>query len=156
VLQAALAGYDGTLIMVSHDRYLIDAMATAIWEIRDGVLHVFKGGYGFYRQRQQEEALAQEQDRTRVKAAGTTRPGQRRPVSQGRAATEDHRARQEDILVREISALEEEVAALETGLAEASYGQDHQRIAELHAQHKLKSRLLQEKMDLWASLERSP
>jgi len=153
VLQEALSGYEGTLIMVSHDRYLIDAIATAIWELRDGVLHVFKGGYGYYQQRQQEERLAQEQAKTQA-SGRSTRTSQRRQVQQGKAATEDHQARQEDVLVREISALEKEVARLETDLAEASYGQDHQRIADLHAQHKLKSRLLQEKMDIWASLER--
>lgn len=153
VLQAALAGYEGTLIMVSHDRYLIDAIATTIWEIRDGVLHVFKGSYSFYRQRQQEEMQAREQARTRANNTAT-HPAQRRPTIMRQSASEDHQAQQESILVQEITALEGEIAKLEMDLVEASYGQDHQRIAELHAQHKLKSRLLQEKMDLWASLER--
>jgi ATP-binding cassette subfamily F protein 3 len=45
VLQEALEQFDGTVILVSHDRYLVDRLATQIWEIRDGRLHLFKGTY---------------------------------------------------------------------------------------------------------------
>jgi ATP-binding cassette subfamily F protein 3 len=45
VLQAVLEGFDGTILLVSHDRYLVDRLATQIWELRDGHLHIFEGGY---------------------------------------------------------------------------------------------------------------
>ncbi len=45
VLQAVLEGFDGTVILVSHDRYLINRLATQIWELRNGRLHVFPGTY---------------------------------------------------------------------------------------------------------------
>jgi ATP-binding cassette, subfamily F, member 3 len=45
VLQEALEEFDGTIILVSHDRYLVDRLATQIWEIRDDRLHLFKGTY---------------------------------------------------------------------------------------------------------------
>jgi ATP-binding cassette subfamily F protein 3 len=44
-LQAALEGYNGTILLVSHDRYLIDKLATHIWHIEDGRLQVFNGTY---------------------------------------------------------------------------------------------------------------
>ena len=44
-LQAALEGYDGTILLVSHDRYLISRLATQIWQIEGGRLHVFRGTY---------------------------------------------------------------------------------------------------------------
>ncbi len=52
VLQDVLANYPGTIILVSHDRYLIDALATQIWELdtHSATLQVFKGGYSDYRQ----------------------------------------------------------------------------------------------------------
>jgi ATP-binding cassette subfamily F protein 3 len=51
MLQNVLAEFDGTIILVSHDRYLIDALATQIWLIdKDrGVLQVFEGTYSEYR-----------------------------------------------------------------------------------------------------------
>jgi ATP-binding cassette subfamily F protein 3 len=45
VLQAVLEGFDGTILLVSHDRYLVDRLATQIWELRDGHLNIFEGGY---------------------------------------------------------------------------------------------------------------
>jgi ATP-binding cassette subfamily F protein 3 len=69
VLQNVLADFDGTIILVSHDRYLINALATQIWEIdKDaGQLKVFDGSYGEYRSR--GEATGQpevEPDRPRM------------------------------------------------------------------------------------------
>jgi ATP-binding cassette subfamily F protein 3 len=45
VLQEVLEGFQGTILLVSHDRYLVDRLATQIWEVRDGALTVFKGNY---------------------------------------------------------------------------------------------------------------
>jgi len=45
VLQELLQGFPGTILLVSHDRYLIDRLATQIWELRDGRLNVFEGNY---------------------------------------------------------------------------------------------------------------
>src|SRR5574342_1107029 len=47
VLQAVLDAYQGTILLVSHDRYLVDALATQIWEIdpEESHLEVFKGTY---------------------------------------------------------------------------------------------------------------
>ena len=48
VLQAVLERFDGTILLVSHDRYLVDRLATQIWELRDDHLHIFEGGYSDY------------------------------------------------------------------------------------------------------------
>jgi len=44
-LQEVLENFPGTILMVTHDRFLIDQLATQIWEIRDGRLEVFHGNY---------------------------------------------------------------------------------------------------------------
>jgi ATP-binding cassette, subfamily F, member 3 len=45
VLQTVLEQYEGTILLISHDRYLINQLATEIWELRDGYLHSFAGSY---------------------------------------------------------------------------------------------------------------
>jgi len=45
ILQEVLQDYNGTILLVSHDRYLINRLATQIWELREKSLHVFKGTY---------------------------------------------------------------------------------------------------------------
>ncbi|MDA0245168.1 MAG: ABC-F family ATP-binding cassette domain-containing protein [Chloroflexi bacterium] len=46
VLQAVLEKFDGTILLVSHDRYLVNQLATQIWSLEaDGQLHIFEGTY---------------------------------------------------------------------------------------------------------------
>jgi ATP-binding cassette subfamily F protein 3 len=48
VLEQALDAFEGTVVVVSHDRYLLDRLVDRIIEVRDGVLRVFEGGYSYY------------------------------------------------------------------------------------------------------------
>jgi ATP-binding cassette subfamily F protein 3 len=45
VLQTVLDQYEGTILLISHDRYLVAQLATEIWDLRDGYLNVFAGSY---------------------------------------------------------------------------------------------------------------
>lgn len=45
VLQTVLDQYEGTILLISHDRYLVNHLATEIWELRDGCLNIFAGEY---------------------------------------------------------------------------------------------------------------
>ena len=48
VLLEALKEYNGTVVFVSHDRYFIDNLATRVFEIQEGHVHVFPGNYEDY------------------------------------------------------------------------------------------------------------
>lgn len=47
-LEAALEAFDGTLLVVSHDRYFIGEIAGRIWEIENHTLQDYKGDYEYY------------------------------------------------------------------------------------------------------------
>ena len=72
ILQDVLASFAGTILLVSHDRYLIDALATQIWAVSPGNLDVFKGTYQEYlaarTAARQAAALAAEQEREQAQA----------------------------------------------------------------------------------------
>ncbi|MDY2649251.1 ABC-F family ATP-binding cassette domain-containing protein [Pyramidobacter sp. SM-530-WT-4B] len=58
LFQQALLAYDGTLLIVSHDRYFLNQLAQRVWELRDGTLHDYAGNYSrFIEQRQASLAL---------------------------------------------------------------------------------------------------
>ena len=63
ILQEVLDEYQGTILLVSHDRYLIDALATQVWEIDEekGILHTFKGDYSQYRLQREAEQLVEKE-----------------------------------------------------------------------------------------------
>jgi ATP-binding cassette subfamily F protein 3 len=88
VLQEVLADYPGTILLVSHDRYLIDALATQIWEIDEAhnQLRVFLGTYSQYRQELDAEREA-------VKAASIVRKDAKKPAERvnGRSTAEERK-----------------------------------------------------------------
>ena len=47
-VEAALEAYDGTVLVVSHDRYFINEVASRIWEIDNQQVNDYKGNYSFY------------------------------------------------------------------------------------------------------------
>src|SRR5262249_26709893 len=60
LLVEALNRYEGSYILVSHDRYFISKTANKIWEIVDHEIKEFKGGYEEYVQWQQRTAVEKE------------------------------------------------------------------------------------------------
>jgi ATP-binding cassette subfamily F protein 3 len=58
ILQAVLAEFDGTILLVTHDRYLLEALATQIWMVDATAkkLQVFKGGYAEFSISRQQAA----------------------------------------------------------------------------------------------------
>jgi len=102
VLEAALAGYPGTLLFISHDRAFIDALARRVVEVEGGRLHEHLGGYEqFLRARTGAPALPPRQPQGALRARRESREGARRQ------ARELARAR------KRLAAVEEEIGALE-------------------------------------------
>ncbi|MBK4731569.1 ABC-F family ATP-binding cassette domain-containing protein [Oxynema sp. CENA135] len=58
MLEEALSQYDGTVIIVSHDRYFISKVANKIVEIRDGEFRTYLGDYHYYLDKIAEEKEA--------------------------------------------------------------------------------------------------
>ncbi len=109
ILQSVLEAYRGTILLVSHDRYLIDALATQIWEVAAGKLRLFEGNYRRYQEARAETPPLEAAPVMEKKSApsGEYR-ARRRARNREQAAA---RRRQE-----ELARLEEEIAALEARL----------------------------------------
>jgi ATP-binding cassette, subfamily F, member 3 len=63
MLEDALKAYDGTVIVVSHDRYFISQVANKIVEIRDGELRLYRGDYHYYL-----DKIAEEKEKVKLEA----------------------------------------------------------------------------------------
>jgi ATP-binding cassette subfamily F protein 3 len=55
MMEEAIQNYDGTVIIVSHDRYFISQVANKIVEIRDGEFRTYLGDYHYYLDKIAEE-----------------------------------------------------------------------------------------------------
>jgi ATP-binding cassette, subfamily F, member 3 len=107
-LEAALEAFPGTLLLVSHDRALLDAIAERTLAIEDGELHAYDGGWA--------EMLRRRDERT----AKTPAPKQEKPAKPKPTVPKPRSKRPSELarLESEIAAQEAEVAKLETKLAE--------------------------------------
>jgi ATP-binding cassette subfamily F protein 3 len=63
MLEESIQNYDGTVIIVSHDRYFISQVANKIVEIRDGEFRVYLGDYHYYL-----DKIAEEKEQARLAA----------------------------------------------------------------------------------------
>ncbi len=75
-LERLIAGFEGTVVIVSHDRYLLDGCVTSIAEVEDHRLTVYQGNYSAYAVgkqlsllRQQQLYEAQQKEIARIEAA---------------------------------------------------------------------------------------
>lgn len=83
MMEEALQNYDGTAIVVSHDRYFISQIANKIVEIRDGEFRVYLGDYHYYlnkieEEKEQAKLAAIEAEKAAKKAAKAAKAGAKR------------------------------------------------------------------------------
>ncbi len=106
-LEAALEAFPGTVLLVSHDRALLDAVAERTLAIEDGELHSYDGGWA--------EMLRRREERARRSAA----PPEAKPERKPKPAAKPRAPRPTELerLEAEIATREAEVADLEQRLA---------------------------------------
>ena len=69
IVERALLKYQGTLLIVSHDRHFLDSLAERVLEIRDGKLYDYPGNYSWFLEKREEAQIPEIQNvKTPVKA----------------------------------------------------------------------------------------
>ncbi|MDO4671147.1 MAG: ABC-F family ATP-binding cassette domain-containing protein [Aerococcus sp.] len=115
VLENALIEYNGTILFVSHDRYFINRIATAVIEIAPDGSTLYLGDYDYYlhKKREQEERSAAMREEGPEEATPVA------PISSDKANYIANKAEQRTRrkLQREVDQLEEEIEALDTNIA---------------------------------------
>lgn len=148
ILQEVLENFDGTILLVSHDRYLIDRLASQVWELRAGHMHVFGGTYA-------EFLAAREQARSATKAAvATERASSRQGQTQERRSKNEERKRERALAQKEeeITKLEAKLTQIEADIEAASYAQELEKIQKLTAAYAQTQATLEDAMSHWAEL----
>ncbi|ADV67709.1 ribosomal protection-like ABC-F family protein [Deinococcus maricopensis] len=136
-LEEALEDFSGTLLMVSHDRALIENLADRIWLIEDGQFHEYPGGYAYYKQK---HLPAEAPTTTPAKPASAT-PA--KPKGKGLW----HLKRQLEAIEADIAALEAELGAAQAALGHADANAD---FAALGGEVARLEAALNDRMDAWA------
>jgi ATP-binding cassette subfamily F protein 3 len=167
ILQTVLSEFRGTILLVSHDRFFVDALATQIWALEDGHLYVTRGGYGAYlagrqarrvaagvapagkdgRPDRHSRQLTRQTDSPR--GGAPRRPDYRPPRKRGQYRQQQALAD----LELAIQTAEARLAELATALEEASRYQAVERVAALGRDYQATEQELTRLFDQWAELE---
>ena len=144
-LEEALAGYDGTIFIVSHDRYFINRLATRVLRLTNEGCQSFEGGYDQYLERFQEA------ERTKTEQAPPKENAykKRKEQESARRRLQGRIRRTEEA----VAAAEEAVASLHRQLEDEAVAADYTRVLELTAELEEQNRRLEEQMALWEELQ---
>lgn len=113
-LQSILKTFNGTILLISHDRYLINAIATQLWIVRpeQRTIEVFAGTYSAYMD-------AKRSGKSRPQPVKKDAAEEKRPVSSLSGSGKPVRSNNEQLrLERRARALEDRITALESDLAQ--------------------------------------
>lgn len=157
VLEEALQDFDGTLLVVSHDRYFLDRVVNKIARLTPEGLKLFEGDYSTYKAQVQEEASEAVQGRNSTEEQGGSNgnltanaPGAKSNSKVALDREAKRRQRKAQQLEKDIAELEEELESLESQMAEVT--SNYEKAMELHHLYEEKKALLDSTMLEWLEI----
>ena len=161
-LQAALEAFDGTILLVTHDRYLVDRLASQIWALRDDGagemrLEVFKGPYQEYLAARAGKSAVVEAAPVSAPSNGTA-TGSASTTAAPRLSKNEQRRRAEALaaLERGIAAADVEMAGLGEALQAAAAAQDYAELQRLTAAYEAAQARQEALYGEWEALAHEP
>lgn len=157
ILKQALKAYDGTLIVVSHDRDFLEGLVDKMYEFRDGRVKEYLGSVSDFLEKRKLDSL-QELERRFGSSKGTDNQEKKAAAQQSfeqkkSVSKEERRVRhRNDFLEKEIAGIEEKMAAIEAVLSNPSEKDD---VLELTRSYLELKRECEGKTEEWASLMES-
>lgn len=159
ILKQALRAFDGTMIVVSHDRDFLNGLVDKLYEFRDGHVYEHLGGIQDFLDKRKLENLQELERRFEPaaenaapgKAAETAVSGSKKDFQARKAVSKEERKirNRVDFLEKQIAGLESSMKEIEKVLADPSEKDD---IMELTRTYLEKKRELDGLTDEWASL----
>jgi ATP-binding cassette subfamily F protein 3 len=153
VITEALLHYEGSLLCISHDRYFIQDIATDIWEIYNGRLITYCGGYDYYLTKR-DELRSRLSPPAPVQEASTNLPPAAMPTSTSSSPLKARKEveKQFNKVEKQIMSVENEIANLELQLQDPALQQDYQALQHYSAELETKQTLLLDLNTQWSQL----
>ena len=156
VLENALAEFGGTIILVSHDRYLLNKVADRIIEIKTDEVNSYEGDFDAYAEAvaAQQQALQAAENEKKQAAAQEAYEQSKQQSHRSKQQRANDAKRRERIraLEKEIESAEQLIAKLESEIADPDIASDYALINEKCSQLDEARNAIEEKMDEWAEL----
>lgn len=144
-LEKLLMDFSGTVIVVSHDRYLINRVAKSLIVFENGGVRYFDGTFDEYEEREKETA----EEVAKEKPEKTKKTGGERYVESKEEARRKHRV---EFLEKKITALEEELSRAQAKLDDESVNTDYKKVMAVEEEIKTIEEKLEPLITEWTEL----
>lgn len=156
VLEDALAEFGGTIILVSHDRYLLNKVASRIIEVKHNEMNSYEGNFDAYSEAVNAARQLKAQSEAEIKRAEEEKAYKENKAKQyrskeQRAADAQKRNRIRE-LEKEIEQTEVLIFELENAISDPEIASDYSKMSEKCKELEEAKTALDEKMDEWADL----
>lgn len=142
-LEKLLMDFSGTVIVVSHDRYLINRVAKSLIVFENGGVRYFDGTFDEYEEKETAEEVAKE------KPEKTKKTGGERYVESKEEARRKHRV---EFLEKKITALEEELSRAQAKLDDETVNTDYKKVMAVEEEIKTIEEKLEPLITEWTEL----
>lgn len=160
ILEDALREYQGTICVISHDRYFLNAVCDNIWKIEDATVSQYIGNYDDYIEKSQMTPRDQMPQSKHPPLSSETKSQieeespARSNYELNKQAQKEERKKQRAIekLEAEIQEIEKKMLEIDERLCEEEVYSDHVKSSEYLLQKKDLEALLEEKYEIWENL----
>ena len=132
-VEKALKDYDGSLLLISHDRYFLDQLVTIVFELKDGTLSRFEGNYSAYLNKKRIAEITEDVNNDEIRIVRKDK-SQKRLEAEARQKVSQQRKELNNRIAKielQVEKLEAEKIKIESKLAEPDFYRDQQRAAEV-------------------------
>ncbi len=128
ILKSAIMRYDGTVVVVSHDREFLDGMVQKVYEFRDGGVREYLGGIYYFLEKRKLESLQEVERRGAVPAASSVAAAPKSDSS-GKLSYEQKKEQERllrklrktiEVIEQDLAQIEKDIAAWDVKLASAT------------------------------------
>ena len=155
-LEDVLREFKGTILFVSHDRYLIDALATQIWVLESGRLIARRQTWAEFIEERDRTRAAEATRAERAKVAAAAPAAQSEAAARARAREAAKRAERLARLEAEMATTSAELHVVAGEIQSASAAADRERITALGRKHEALTAKLETLEHSWVELQDGP
>lgn len=148
VLEDAILNYEGTLFVISHDRYFLNRVTDKILELTPEGLKEYLGNYDYYLEKKNESLYEEDEEDTKTKTQIKLERKKEKEIIQ----KERERKRQIKKLEEEITQTEKSIEEIDSLLYDPDIYEDHEKIVELSQKRQELQDELDDLYEKWISL----
>lgn len=149
VLEDAISNYDGTVMVISHDRYFLNKVTDKIWELDEEGLKEYLGNYSYYQEKKAKENIVVEEDYNGI--TKTQINAQKRKEKEEKKIAQKERKKIKE-LEKNIAKYEEDISKLEALTYDPDIYSDHEKALKLNQEINDKKKDLEAIYEKWLLL----